>query len=321
MKRIVTLGGGTGTFVVLTALRTLPEVSLTALVSGADDGGSAGHLRDAYGFLPAGDARQALVALAEDESVLRDLFAYRFGKGNIAGHNLGNLFLTALTDMLGSDTAAVEEASRILRICGRVLSVTETPATLVAHLENGDVLVGEHIIDAKEVGRSRIVSVTYQENTALTQSARTALLEADAIILGPGDLYTSTAAALLADGARDAIVESSAKLVYIVNLFSKAGQTDGMSATEQVGEITKYAGRAPDIIFLNTTDFAPDVLARYSEEGECPVPDSLPVGPHIVRADLASVHTVPALPNDPVPRSLVRHDSAKLAQALGALFI
>jgi len=321
MKRIVTLGGGTGTFVVLTALRQLPRVSLTALVSGADDGGSTGHLRDAYGFLPAGDARQALVALAEDESTLRDLFAYRFGKGNIAGHSLGNLFLTALTDLLGSDTAAVEEASRILRISGRVLSVTDTPATLVAHLENGEVLVGEHIIDAKEQGRSRIASVSYKESTALATGAREALLEADVIILGPGDLYTSTAAALLADGAKETIAASPALLVYIVNLFSKAGQTDGLDASEQVAEITKYAGRAPDLILLNSTKFEPEVLERYAEEGECPVGDTLPHTSQVLRADLASVHVVPALPNDPVPRSLVRHDSAKLAQALGALFI
>src|SRR3989344_3177392 len=142
-KRVVTIGGGTGTFVVLSGLRRVPGISLTAIVSSADDGGSTGRLRDAYGILPVGDARQALVALAEEDTLLRDLFTYRFSKGDVAGHNLGNLFITALADRLGSATAALDAASRILRIEGRVLSVSEHPATLVATLADGSVLAGE----------------------------------------------------------------------------------------------------------------------------------------------------------------------------------
>ena len=142
MKNVVTIGGGTGTFVVLSALRTLPDMCLSAIVTAADDGGSTGKLRDAYGILPPGDARQALVALAEEGSVLRDLFAYRFSKGDVAGHSLGNLFLTALSDLLGGDAAALAEASRTLRVCGTVIPATDTPATLQATLADGRVVVG-----------------------------------------------------------------------------------------------------------------------------------------------------------------------------------
>lgn len=319
MKQVVTLGGGTGTFVVLGALRTLPELQLTAIVSGADDGGSTGHLRDAYGFLPTGDVRQALVALSEEGSVLRDLFAYRFDKGNIAGHNLGNLFLTALTDILGSDAQAVEEASRILRISGTVMTSTEAPAVLSATLEDNTHLIGEHIIDERDVSRPKIVKLSYQEDIPLSASAQTALMQADYIILGPGDLYTSTVAALLATGTREVLTTSSAKLLYIVNLFTKAGQTTGLSAQQHIDEIERYAGRKPDTILLHSGAFSRTVLERYASEHEYPVVDDVSVDTDVLRTDLVSVHVVPALAGDPVPRSLVRHDSGKLAKALTTL--
>lgn len=311
MKRIVTLGGGTGTFVVLCALKSIPDIALTAIVTPADDGGSSGHLRDAYGFLPAGDARQALVALAEDEGILRDLFLYRFQKGNVAGHNLGNLFLTALSDLLGSEAAAIAEASRILRVRGRVLSASLTPATLLASLADGTELSGEHVIDARAAGRSPIVSVSYQEPVPLAPDAKAAIEEADLIVLGPGDLYTSTIATLLPSGTKEAIQAAPAKLVYLMNLFTKAGQTGGLSAQGHVALIERYAGRAPDRVLVHAGSFPDDVLARYAEEGECSVVDDL-ADQTTVRADLASIHPVPAVPGDPIPRSLVRHDSDKL---------
>jgi len=319
VKHIVTFGGGTGTFVVLSGLRALPDVSLTAIVSSADDGGSTGTLRDAYGFLPAGDARQALVALAEDGSTLRNLFAYRFDKGNVSGHNLGNLFITALTDMLGSDALAIEEASKILRISGRVLSASDSPAVLVATLADDSQIVGEAAIDERTQGRAPISSVSYKVPVPLSDSAREAVQESSVIVLGPGDLFTSTAAALLPEGTQEAIQASSATIIYIVNLFTKAGQTDDMAASDHVRMLTKYAGRAPDFIVLHNTPFSDEVLSHYAKEHECPVVDDLPQDTHIIRADIASMHTVPALPNDPVPRSLMRHDSAKLAEALAPL--
>lgn len=315
--RVVTIGGGTGTFVVLSALRRIPDLSLSAIVTSADDGGSTGRLRDAYGFLPVGDARQALVALAEDGTVLRDLFAYRFSKGDMAGHTLGNLFLTALTDMLGSDVAALEEASRILRIEGTVIPATETPTTLQATLADGTVLTNERVIDERVSGRARITQLAFTHRVPVSDAARTAVLEADMIILGPGDLYTSSIAALLPEGMKEAIQTSSARLVYIANLFTKAGQTEGYTLNDHIDEITRYAGRAPEVIIVHKGAFAPEVLAHYAAEGEYPPSDTLEEDDARVRRhELASVYEVPAVPGDPLPRSLVRHDPAKIAAIL-----
>ena len=320
MSHIVTIGGGTGTFVVLSGLRRLPNVTLSAIVTSADDGGSTGTLRDAYGFLPAGDARQALVALAEDGNVLRDLFAYRFEKSEVAGHNLGNLFLTALTDLLGSDAAALEEASRILRICGTVIPSTEFPGTLIAALEDGSAVRGESEIDARIAGRSRIAALSLEEPTVVSSAARTAVEDADLIVIGPGDLYTSSIAALLPDGMKEAIAGSKARLVYITNLFTKLGQTEGYTVREHVAEIARYAGREPDIILLNQDGITAEARGRYAEEGEYPPEDDLsPEDARVRRLPLVSVYPVPAVPGDPLPRSLIRHDPAKLAAAIDAL--
>lgn len=322
MKNVVTIGGGTGTFVVLSALRRLPELSLSAIVSSSDDGGSTGRLRDAYGFLPLGDARQALVALAEDRAVMRDLFAYRFAKGDVKGHNLGNLFLTALTDLLGSDTAALEEASKILRVEGRVIPASETPAVLHATLTDGSVLVGEHHLDEHAPDRASIRDMKLEIPVSASAPALLAIQNADVIILGPGDLYASTIAPLLPEGMKEAVRSSTARFVYVVNLFTKAGQTGGMTAAQHIEELARYAGRKPDVVLIHKNGgFDEDVLRKYEREGETPVVDDLGEGTHVHRASIASVHVVPPVPEDPIPRSLARHDSKKLADALAPLLV
>lgn len=318
-KRVVTIGGGTGTFAVLSSLRRIPDLSLSAIVTTADDGGSTGHLRDAYGFLPAGDARQALVALAEDGNVLRDLFAYRFTKSDLAGHSLGNLFITALTDLLGSDRAGLAEASRILRVNGTVIPATDTSSVIVATLADGSVIRNEHAIDERVVGRSRIKSLAFDVSAPLAKEAHEALKEADAIIIGPGDLYTSSIAALLPEGMREAIQASDAQLIYIANLFTKTGQTDGYTLREHVEEIERYAGRAPDKILVHEGMFSQEVLQWYASEGEYPLVDDLTDDVRVTRSALASVNVVPALPNDPIRRSLMRHDPILVGEALRQL--
>jgi uncharacterized cofD-like protein len=321
MKKVLTIGGGTGTFAVLTSLRKIPNLSLSAIVTTADDGGSTGHLRDAYGFLPAGDARQALVALAEDGGVLRDLFAYRFTKSDVAGHSLGNLFLTALTDMLGSDAKALSEASKILRVCGTVIPATDAPSTLVATLTDGTVITHEHNIDERIPGRAPIALLALLQPVPLSRLAHEAVTTADAIILGPGDLYTSTIAALLPEGTKEALTKSSAKLIYIANLFTKLGQTEGYSLREHVDELTRYTGRAPDQVLVHNGGFAPEVLEWYAGEGEYPLEDDMKEDARVYRSSLASVSVVPPLPNDPVARSLMRHDPERVAEALGSILL
>ena len=320
IKNVVTIGGGTGTFAVLSSLRRIPDLALSAIVTTADDGGSTGHLRDAYGFLPAGDARQALVALAEDGNVLRDLFAYRFTKSDLAGHNLGNLFITALTDLLGSDRAGLEEASRILRVSGTVIPATDTSSIIVATLSDGSVIRNEHLIDERVIGRSRIATLAFDAPVPLAVQAKEAIEQADTIIIGPGDLYTSSIAALLPEGMKEALHHSSAKLIYIANLFTKTGQTEGYALSSHVEEIARYAGRAPDHILVHEGELPKEVLEWYASEGEFPLVDDMANDTRITRLSLASVNIVPPLPNDPVRRSLMRHDPALVAEALRPLF-
>lgn len=316
MKQVVTIGGGTGTFVVLSALRTLSHVSLSAVVTAADDGGSTGRLRDAYGFLPPGDARQALVALAEDGNVLRDLFAYRFEKGDVAGHNLGNLFLTALTDLLGSNEAGLAEASKILRVAGTVIPATEKPATLVAQFSDGTTVSGQNAISETGTNSVHITDISLSEPLAVTGAARDAIIAADLIVLGPGNLYSSTIAALLGEGMQEAIKTSQAKIVYVANLFTKAGETDGYTLSRSVAEVERYAGRRMDSLLVHEGDFSKEVLEWYAKECEHPIEDDLADDGRVLRLPLASVSVVPPLPNDPIRRSLMRHDHCLVARAL-----
>jgi uncharacterized cofD-like protein len=318
MTNIVTIGGGTGTFVVLSGLKHLPDVSLSAIVSVLDDGGSTGRLRDAYGFLPHGDARQALIALADNgASLTRALFAYRFSKGDIEGHNFGNLFLTALTDILGSDAKAIEAASAVLRVQGRVIPVSEKAGTLVATLEDGQKVVGEHAIDTRMPGRSPIAALSTAEPTEVCADAKKAIAEADLIILGPGDLYASTLANFAVSGLREAVEASKARLVYIVNLFTKAGETDGYGAKRHVDEIVRYTGKKPSLVLLHAGAFEKDVLEYYAAEKEFPVVDDLGNDPSVKRGTFADIVVAKKVAGDVVPRSFIRHDSGKLAEAVG----
>ena len=320
-KSVVTIGGGTGTFTVLSGLRHFQEVSLTAIVSSADDGGSTGRLRDAYGILPPGDARQALVALAEQNSMLRQLFTHRFSKGDIAGHNFGNLFLTALSDIFKSDARALEEASQILRIRGKVLSVSDTPAKLIATFADGTTIFGEHAIDTRSRDRAQITKLAFSTPVQIAPAARSAIEKADMVVLGPGDLYTSTIAALLPSGACDALRASQAPLVYVMNLFTKGGQTSKYGAMKHIEEIERHIGCNIDIILMSTDSFPQDAIERYALEGEEPVKDDLGDDSRIIRASLTSVSVVESVPEDPVPRSLIRHNPEKLARVLRAILV
>lgn len=314
-KNVVTVGGGTGTFVVLSALKGIPEVALSAIVSVADDGGSTGRLRDAYGFIPPGDARQALVALAKDETILRDMFTYRFPKGDIAGHNLGNLFLTALTDRLGSHGAAIAAASRILRVRGDVVPVSLSPATLTAKLADGTEITGQHAINVRGKGPP-IVELEVDKHVSLAPEAKEAVEAADMIVLGPGDLYTSTLANFAVSGLKEAVSKSKAELAYFVNLFTNLSETDGYSAKRHVEEITRYAGRKPDIIFLHTGELPPHVREYYAKKGGTPVLDDLGADPAVVRGVFADPLTIPKTESDAIDRSLIRHDPEKVREAI-----
>lgn len=318
MKKIVTIGGGTGTFAVLSGLKKYPDADLSAVVSVSDDGGSTGRLRDAYGHLPQGDVRQALVALSEDQTLLRQLFSHRFGKGDIAGHNFGNLFLTALTEMLGSGGKALEEAGKLLRIRGRVIPVSDSPGILCAEYLDGSRVEGESNIGEAREERGPISRLYLKETCVASQAAVDAIYSADRIVLGPGDIYTSTLANFVTEGLSHAVRVSKGRLIYVMPLFSTP-ESGVMTMSDYLTIVTKYTSRAPDVVVVNSGHLPKEALDHYLAKGQYPIFDDVPLAFHVVRSDLVSREVFPAQGSDPVDRSLVRHDPNRLADVLMTL--
>ena len=324
-KRIVTIGGGTGTHTVLRGLkRYQDEVDLVAVVTMADSGGSTGRLRDEFGYLPVGDVRMALAALASDidqhEELVRELFLHRFSKGyGLNGHNVGNLLLVALTDILGSEEAAIRAAAKVLRVQGQVLPVSTEPTDLVAIYSDGVRVVGEHEIDEPEKERlgHHITNLDVTPRVSAHTRAIESIAEADLVLLGPGDLYTSVLANVVVPGVETALRDTTAKLVYVTNLMTKQGQTSGMGVAEHVAELTKYIGRKPDVVVINATSLPEDLLATYAQGGEFPVEFNYEQDDILfVPADLLASEQVATKSGDTLKRSLIRHDSQKLAQTI-----
>lgn len=329
-KKVVVIGGGTGTYTLLRGLRHYSDqIDITAIVTMADSGGSTGRLRDEFGQLPVGDVRQALAALAPDvagtEDVLRSLFLYRFDKGEgLSGHNFGNLFLTALTEMLGSEVAAIAVAGQLLRICGRVVPVTTDDVHLVATYASGRHVIGEHLIDEPEVvyRRDRIVSLGVTPDAVITSAARAALEEADAIVFGPGDLYTSILANCVVGGVREVLQTSRAKHIFVANLMARGGQTIGMSLGDYLAEFERYAGVVPEVVLIPDAPLPPALVARYAQEEDVH-PVLYDLGPYemvsLVTAPLVSQTIAVRGAGDVLMRSYIRHDSAALAEAVIAV--
>lgn len=314
MKKIVIIGGGTGNFVVLRGLKKY-EVDLTAIVSMADDGGSTGILRDELGVLPPGDVRQCLVALSNSSRLMRSLMNYRFENGNLGGHSFGNLLLSALEKVTGSFEKAVEEAGRILYIRGKVIPVTIHQTRLKMVLNDRSVLEGE-----KEVYLSKCIDKGYKSiylepfpkvNPRVIDEIKTS----DLIILGPGGLHTSIIPNLLVNGVSQAICESEAKKAFIVNLMNRKGQTTGYKSSDYVKEITKYLGKdVLDYILVNNQNPPKDLIDDYAEEGEL-IENDMKGDSRIVQANLLGSLESEAK-KDLIKRSLIRHDSEKLASEL-----
>lgn len=324
-KRVVVIGGGTGTHTVLRGLRAYADtIDITAVVSMADSGGSTGRLRDEFGLLPIGDVRNALTALAAEgdteEALLRQLFLYRFTEGEgLQGHNFGNLFLTALTDILGNEVEAIKAASRILKVVGRVIPVTTDNVELVAIFDNGTVIVGQHAIEETHPTAidSKIVSVGLAPHGRITKEAAEAIKSADLLVLGPGDLYTSILPNCLTKGFLEAFSATQAHVVYVCNLMSKKGQTVGMHAQEHIAEVAHHCGRMPDTVLVNTAPFPAELVVRYEAEGDHPVLNNCDGETCTITAlPLMATTPVVAQAGDRVKRSFIRHDSDVLAAEL-----
>jgi uncharacterized cofD-like protein len=307
--RVVTIGGGTGQFTLLSALQTLPNIEATAIVSMADSGGSSGRLRDELGALPPGDVLKALLALSElPEEVVRDLLLHRFSEGTLRGHNAGNMLLTMLAQYTENFLTGVRGLSEILRIRGTVLPVTLGNITLRAELENGEIIVGETNIDIpKHDAALRIQRVWLEPNAPALPEAIAAIREADCLAIGPGDLYTSILPVLLVHGIREAISETRAKKAYICNIMTKDGETHGFRASDFVRAIEECLRLPLDAVICNTGTPPAKTLSRYEHESSELVQPDLqgPSGSRkILGADLMS------------EGELARHDPGKLATLL-----
>ncbi len=268
MKKIVVVGGGTGTFTVLSALKSFPDIHLSAIVSMMDDGGSTGILRDEYGVLPPGDIRRALVALSESSDTLRSLFNYRFEGGGLSGHSFGNLFLAALEKTTGSFEKAVEEASEILKVRGRVIPVTMDNCRLVARLADGSTVYGESRIDIPKSERAPIVDMDIDPEAIGNPEACRAIIEADLVIVGPGDIYTSIVPNFLVKGVPEAMKLCKGERVYVGNIMTKRGETDGYSAARMITAVERFAGEGIFSFSLwNSSRPSSEILDRYKEEG------------------------------------------------------
>ncbi len=316
--KIVVIGGGTGTSVVISGLKNKP-VELTAIITAADSGGSTGRLRDEFGFLPVGDMRQSLAALAKENSQdwIRQLLLYRFSVGQgLKGHNLGNLILTALQDMAGSTPQALEIAERVFRLDGNIYPSTISNVQLVTTYADGTKVTGEHYLDDKKFGGKKITSIALKPEAKIYSRARAAIREAKLIIIGPGDLYGSILPNLIVKGMAQALKQTRAKIVYIINLMTRFTQTSGMTARDHVAEITKYLGRRPDIIVINSGKIAGSILKAYQREHEYPVVDDLGQDKSTVRDNLVFTSVTRTKTSDSIRRSLLRHDQKKLADFL-----
>lgn len=323
-RSVVVIGGGTGTYNILQGLKRFwKEIEITKIVSMADSGGSNARIRDEFGLLPLSDVNRSLAALSSDVQfdgqLLRELFLYRFTKGNgISGHNFGNLLLVALTDMLGSEARAIKAASHILHLRGEVLPVTEDNIHLVATYSDGTVVTGEHDIDEPPEARvnCRIVNLSTDKPARVTAEVEQVLQSADMIILGPGDLYTSLLANCVIEGMPEAIVSSKAQFVYIANLMSRPGQTRGLTMSGYLDEIAKYVNRKPDTVFINIAPLPDEVLEKYAQEGDRPVIDDLGSDIAVVRSDFIATEMIKKKAGDVLKRSFIRHDGHKLAAAI-----
>lgn len=323
--KIALIGGGTGSFTLLSSLKDHTS-QLVALVNMADDGGSTGQLRDELGALPPGDVRQCLVALSRTPEV-RDLFNYRFEEGSLKGHAFGNLFLTALEKMTGNFAEGVDLASRVLNIVGRVEPITLSNVHLAMEHGDGRIERGEFTIAESDFNGTR-PKMWLEPEAVPNPMAIKAIEQADMVIIAPGNLYGSLAPALIVPGIGEALRKTEALTAYVCNLVTKPGQTDGFTVSDYADEIERLAG-GPflDAVLYNVESPGEDLLQKYAKEGELSVKydqDRLSKAPYIAAgADLvASTIWKNTNSTDPLAssRTLIRHDSAAVASALLELY-
>ena len=301
---VVVIGGGTGLSTLLRGLKLFP-MNITAIVTVADDGSSSGRLREEFNTPAVGDLRNVLVALSEVEPLVEELLQYRFDTySDLNKHAMGNLLLTAMYNITGSLTESLEALSKIFNINGRVLPFTEDKAILVAHTTDGEVIEGESKIT--KAGK-HIKSINYKNKVKVTPQVLNAIEEADLIIIGIGSLYTSIIPNLLSREMRKALKEAKAKKMYICNIMSEHGETDGFNVSDCIKQINKYAGKDfIEVVLANNKKVPDNILELYKEEQSEQImidKDNInKMGVKLITADLLRINN-----------NQVRHDYIKTA--------
>lgn len=317
-QKLVAIGGGTGLSCLLAGLKRLVGKSeepmwlesLSAIVTVSDDGGSSGRLRDELQMLPPGDIRNCMIALSEDSTLLSRLFRYRFrGDGELGGHSFGNLFLAALTDVTGDFTEAIRLSSEVLASKGHIYPATISDVRLAAELENGSIVRGETQISASKIPIRRL-RLEPEQCLPLPEALK-AIRNADIITVGPGSLYTSILPNLLVAQVARVIGQSRATKIFVNNLMTQPGETDGYSAREHIGTIKKYAPEIHfDFVVVNDRRISKEQAELYAAEGayqigiDDPIDDALDQATEVIRADLL------------YDGEKVRHHSDRLAQVV-----
>lgn len=325
MKNILIIGGGTGTFTLLAGLRKLPANN-SVIVSTADDGGSTGRLRKDLGVIPPGDIRQCLVGLSYTDENFKNLFSYRFEEGDLRGHTVGNILIAALQKITGSVEQAIAESAKLLNVKGEVVPVTLYPTVLSAVYSDGRKVLGEHNIDEQKPNKrskrqSRIKSLQLKPSGPVNPRALRMIADADAIVFGPGDLYTSTVPNLLVKKVAQAVQKAKAKKILVTNLMTKRGQSEGYKASDFVIGLEKYLGsKALDAVIINTKKPSVKWLARHRKAGsEFVEPDVKALAKfklQIISQPLISENINHKSKGDILERSFLRHDSDMLAKLI-----
>lgn len=306
--RIAAIGGGTGLSVLLSGLKNYSS-NISAVVTVADNGGSSGRLRQQFDVLPPGDIRNCLVALADAPALMRDLFQFRFDKNSeFSGHSFGNLFLTVMTRLTGDFEKAIKETSKVLALRGQVIPSTLGNVALVAHYHDGSTVIGEDQIPKVRKSISK-VSLT-PELPLATPDALKAISEAQIIVLGPGSLYTSIIPNLLIKEITKAIAESEAIKVYVCNVMTQPGETDGYTVSDHINALVKHSSaRILDYCVVNNGEVPQEVLGRYSKDNSTLVINDRKkvesLGYRLVEEDFSMIAD-----------GVIRHDEEKLAKII-----
>ena len=309
--KVVVIGGGTGLSTMLRGLKLYTR-NITAIVTVGDDGGGSGKLRADLGMLPPGDIRNCILALADTEPIMQDLLQYRFNEGSLKGQSFGNLFLAAMAGISDNFEDAVQKMSSVLAVTGKVLPVTLDDMKLIADLENGSVVEGESIIPEEVIKqKSKIKQLRINpERAKPLMDALVAIKEADAIVMGPGSLYTSIIPNLLVEDIVEGINKSDAIKIYISNVMTQPGETDDFAVSDHIKTLMKYSGKnSVQYVIANNGTIPPDIEERYLSQGS-----------KLVKLDYENIEdlNVKVVETDlvKITKGYVKHDAEHLAQVL-----